>query len=137
MLEYLQMAKKGKGYVIGSGENRINPIHGQDLAEICVNAASGDKKVIKVGGPDILTHNEILSIAFKSVNKPEKISAIPIWIRNFFLAMMRIFTSEKIYGPVEFFMTVLAIDLVAPQYGKHHLKDFFIKNAGISTRAQS
>ena len=62
MLEYLKMAKKGKGYVFGSGEYRINPIHGEDLAEVCVNAATGDEKEINVGGPDILTHNEILTI---------------------------------------------------------------------------
>jgi len=33
MLEYLQMAKKGKGYVFGSGENKINPIHGEDIRD--------------------------------------------------------------------------------------------------------
>ncbi len=128
MLEYLQMAKKGRGYVFGSGKNKINPIHGEDLAKICVNAAAGDEKEINVGGPDILTHNEILTIAFKSQNKKIKISRIPIWIRNFLLAMLRIFTPVKTYGSLEFFMTVLAMDLVAPSYGKHHLKDFFLEN---------
>ncbi|NNG26902.1 MAG: SDR family oxidoreductase, partial [Ignavibacteriaceae bacterium] len=53
MLEYMQMAKKGKGYVFGSGENKINPIHGEDLAEVCVNASKGDEKEIKIGGPDM------------------------------------------------------------------------------------
>jgi len=128
MLDYQQMAKKGRGYVFGSGKNKINPIHGEDLAIICVNAAAGDEKEIKVGGPDILTHNEILTIAFKSLNKKIKISRIPIWIRSFLLATLRIFTSVKTYGPLEFFMTVLAMDLVAPSYGKHHLKDFFLEN---------
>jgi len=128
MLDYQQMAKKGRGYVFGSGKNKINPIHGEDLAIICVNAAAGDEKEIKVGGPDILTHNEILTIAFKSLNKKIKISRIPNWIRKFLLATLRIFTSVKTYGPLEFFMTVLAMDLVAPSYGKHHLKDFFLEN---------
>jgi uncharacterized protein YbjT (DUF2867 family) len=128
MLDYQQMAKKGRGYVFGSGKNKINPIHGEDLAIICVNAAAGDEKEIKVGGPDILTHNEILKIAFISLNKKIKISRIPIWIRNGLLAMLRIFTPVKTYGPIEFFMTVLAMDLVAPTYGYHHLKDFFEEN---------
>jgi len=128
MLEYLQMAKKGKGYVFGSGENKINPIHGEDLAEVCVNAAKGDEKEIKIGGPDILTYNEILALAFQTQNKKVKISGIPIWVRNFILATLRTFTSVKIFGPLEFFMTVLAKDLVAPAYGKHHLKDFFLEN---------
>ena len=128
MLDYLQMAKKGRGYVFGSGEYRINPIHGEDLAEVCVNAADGDEKEINVGGPDILTHNEIVAIAFESLNKKIKISKIPIWLRNFILATLRLFTSVKTYGPVEFFMTVLTMEMVAPTYGKHHLKEFFLEN---------
>jgi len=128
MLDYQQMAKKGRGYVFGSGKNKINPIHGEDLAIICVNAAAGGEKEIKVGGPDILTHNEILTIAFKSLNKKIKISRIPNWIRKFLLATLRIFTPVKTYGPIEFFMTVLAMDLVAPKYGHQHLKDFFEEN---------
>jgi uncharacterized protein YbjT (DUF2867 family) len=127
MLEYLKMAKKGKGYVFGSGENRINPIHGQDLAEICVKNASDDKKEIHVGGPDVLTHNQILRGAFEALNKETKISKIPLWIRDLLLVIMRFLTPVKIFGPVEFFMTVLATDLVAPDYGNHHLKDFFAK----------
>jgi len=124
------MAKQGRGYVFGSGEYRINPIHGEDLAEVCVNAADGEEKEINVGGPDVLTHNEILAIAFESLGKPVKISRIPIWLRNVILATLRLFTSVKTYGPLEFFMTVLAMDLVAPTYGSHHLKDFFLKNCG-------
>ena len=128
MLDYLKMAKQGKGYVFGSGEFRINPIHGQDLAEICVKAANGEEKEINVGGPDILTHNEIVAIAFESLNKKIKISRIPIWLKNFILATLRFFTSVKTYGPVEFFMTVLTMEMVAPTYGKHHIKDFFLEN---------
>ena len=33
MGEYMKMAKKGRVYLIGKGDNRINPIHGADLAE--------------------------------------------------------------------------------------------------------
>ncbi len=128
MLEYLKMAKQGRGYVFGSGEYRINPIHGKDLADVCVNAADGEEKEINVGGPDVLTHNEILAIAFESLGKTVKISRIPIWLRNVILTTLRLITSVKTYGPLEFFMTVLAMDMVAPTYGKHHLKDFFLEN---------
>ena len=128
MLEYLKMAKNGKGYVFGLGENRINPIHGKDLAEVCVKAATGNERQINVGGPDILTHNQILEIAFDVYNKNSKISRIPIWVANFLKKIFRIFTPVKIYGPIEFFMTVLAADLVAPAYGTHHLKEFFLEN---------
>ena len=128
MMEYLEMAKKGKGLVIGSGENKINPIHGADLAEICINAVEGDETEINVGGPEVLTHREIFEIAFGVLNKKVKISRLPLWIRNLMLGLARIFTSVKVYGPLEFFMTVLSMNMVAPKYGKHHLKDFFLEN---------
>jgi uncharacterized protein YbjT (DUF2867 family) len=128
MLEYLKMAKQGRGYVFGTGEYRINPIHGEDLAELCVNAADGEEKEIDVGGPDIFTHNEILAIAFEALGKPAKTSRIPIWLRNVILSTLRLLTSVKTYGPLEFFMTVLATDMVAPTYGKYHLNDFFLEN---------
>lgn len=129
MLDYLNMAKQGRGYVFGSGEYRMNPIHGEDLAELCVRALDNEEKEIHVGGPDVLTHNEILAIAFASLGKPVKVSRIPIWLRDAVLAILRLLTSVKTYGPLEFFMTVLAIDMVAPPYGKHHLQDFFLENA--------
>lgn len=128
MLEYLNMAKKGRGYLFGSGENKINPIHGEDLAEVCVSAAESDQNEIEVGGPDILTHNEILQLAFSVLDKKPKISHIPLGLSMLFLKLLRLFTSVKTYGPVEFFMTVLTSDLIAPQHGRHHLKDFFEAN---------
>ncbi len=128
MLAYLKMAKKGRGYVFGSGNNKINPIHGEDLAKFCANAIDGEEKEINVGGPDILTHNEILTIAFESLAKEVTISRIPTWLRNCLLKTLRTFTSIKTYGPIEFFMTVLAVDMVAPTYGKHHLREYFIEN---------
>ncbi|MCK4894478.1 MAG: SDR family oxidoreductase, partial [Calditrichia bacterium] len=36
MLEFLKMAQKGRVSLFGSGVNKINPIHGADLAEVCV-----------------------------------------------------------------------------------------------------
>ena len=99
-----------------------------DLAEACVNAVDETGKEIDVGGPEVLTHNQILAIAFESLGKPVKISRIPIWLRNVMLTTLRLLTSVKTYGPLEFFMTVLAMDMTAPTYGKYHLKDFFLEN---------
>jgi len=128
MLEYLQMAKKGRGYVFGTGENKINPVHGEDLAKVCVQAATGKKKAIEVGGPEVFTHNEILALAFRTLGKKSKISSIPIWLRNILMKTIRILTPVKIHGPIEFFMTVLAEDMVAPKFGSHRLKDFYLKH---------
>jgi uncharacterized protein YbjT (DUF2867 family) len=128
MLEYLKMAKKGRGFVFGSGENKINPIAGKDLAKACVDASAGNKKEMTIGGPDVFTHNEILTTTFNTYGRKSNIIKIPMWVRNLLLVIMRLFTSVKTYGPVEFFMTVLVMDLVAPAYGDHHLKDFLLEN---------
>ena len=125
MLEYLEMAKKGRGYVFGKGDNKINPIHGRDLAEVCVNAAASNDKTIDVGGPEVFTHNEILGLAFNTVGKKTKISKVPLWIKDALLKFLKTFTSVKTYGPLEFFMTVLSKDMVAPSAGSRKLEDYF------------
>ena len=57
MAEFYAMAQKGSIYLFGSGEHKINPIHGEDLAVVCVNAIHNTDRVINVGGPDTLTYN--------------------------------------------------------------------------------
>ena len=125
MTEFYEMATKGRIYLFGNGDWKTNPIHGEDLAEVCVSAIENSAKKIEIGGPETLTHNEIAAKAFEVVGSKPKISYIPEWVRVSLLWMIRFFTSSKVFGPIEFFMTVIAIDMVAPQYGKHTLNEFF------------
>ncbi len=126
MAEFYAMAKKGNVYVFGSGEQKTNPIHGEDLAEICVDAIDRTDQVIEVGGPETLTYNEIAKIAFEVAGTELKITRIPNWVRVIVLRLIRVFTNSKFYGPIEFFLTVTAIDMVAPEYGMRRLKDHFV-----------
>ncbi|MCB0522144.1 MAG: hypothetical protein KDD27_24590 [Saprospiraceae bacterium] len=116
--------------MFGNGEYKINPIHGADLAEVCVNAIESNDKEIAVGGLQTLTHNQIAHLAFSVTGKKPKITHIPNSIRKLVLSLLRIFTNSKFYGPVEFVMTVLSMDLIAPEYGTHTLREYFeeIKN---------
>ena len=127
MTEFFNMAKKGRVYVFGDGNYRGNPIHGVDLAKVCVDSLTLDKQDVDVGGPGILTQNEIAQMAFNVLNKKPKITHIPDWLRKLSLFLIRTLTPEKTYGPLEFFMTVLATDMIAPIYGEHHLRDFFME----------
>lgn len=126
MTEFYKMARKGRAYLFGDGSFKTNPIHGKDLAEVCVNSVGGNDTEINVGGPEILTHKEIAKIAFKIVNSPVKITYIPNWMRISVLKLMKLFTGIKTYGPVEFFMTVMSRDMIAPKYGSHTLKEYFL-----------
>ncbi len=125
MSDFLNMAKKGKVYLFGNGQYKMNPIDGEDLAKICVQAINTSETEISIGGPDILTQNEIATLALNAYSKDVKIVHLPDWIRKFTIWFFRTFTSSKIYGPIEFFLTVLSVDGIAPKYGQHRLETFF------------
>ncbi len=125
MKDFLAMAKGGKVYLFGDGKLKLNPIHGEDLAKMILETINDDKKEINIGGPDILSQNDIAALALKAYSKPVKIIHLPDWIRRFILWGIRTFTSSKTYGPIEFFMSTMAKDMQAPKYGKHQLEDFF------------
>jgi uncharacterized protein YbjT (DUF2867 family) len=125
MLEVFEMAKKGRAFLFGSGNYKMNPIHGKDLAKVCVDAFSNEKGDIPVGGPNIYTYQEVVKIAFQFLGKKEKITYVPLWVRDVVLFLIRSITSSKTYGPIEFLLTVLTMDLVAPQYGNEDLSEFF------------
>jgi uncharacterized protein YbjT (DUF2867 family) len=125
MTEFYTMAKKGRAYVFGDGERRTNPIHGKDLAAVCVKTIDKPDQVIKAGGPETLTHNEIAALAFDTLGIKPKITHIPNWVRLVILKIVRLFLGSKLYGPIEFFMTVMAMDMVAPEYGRHTLREHF------------
>lgn len=125
MGDFLKMAKGGKVYLFGDGKLKLNPIHGEDLAKVVVDTINQDAKEINIGGPDMLSQNDIAELALKAYSKPIKIIHLPDWIRKFTLWTVRTFTSSKTYGPIEFFMTTMVIDMQAPQYGELKLEDFF------------
>lgn len=125
MAEFLTMAKRGRVYLIGKGEFRANPLHGADLAEACVKWFGSNGGEFDIGGPEILTQNEIALQAFEALKKEPKITCIPLWVKNLIVKFARILTPAKTYGPLEFFMTVLAMDMVAPTYGQHTIKEYF------------
>ena len=128
MKDFLNMAKKGKIYLFGNGEQKFNPIHGEDLAILCLQAINSDKNEISVGGPDILTLNEIGEMALDAHHKPIKIYHLPDFTRKFIIWILRKFTSSKTYGPIEFFLTLMAEDNIAPRFGSKRLETFFREN---------
>ena len=131
MKDFLEMAKKGRVYLFGHGEFKLNPIHGADLANTVLDAIDSDQKEVEAGGPDILSQNEIAALALQAWKRPVKISHIPAWVQKVLLGLMRTFTSSKTYGPFEFFLSMMARDNVAPRYGVHRLEQFFMQETDL------
>ena len=125
MRDFLNMAKGGRVYLFGDGNQRLNPIHGADLAKVCVDKMVSGEKEPTVGGPEIFTQNELAALALRSWGKKIKITHLPDWIRKFTIWIVRTFTSSITYGPIEFFLTAMALENIATSYGNHKLEDFF------------
>ncbi len=125
MRDFLDMAKKGRVYLFGDGEKKLNPIHGKDLAQLCVEAISKSQKEITLGGADIFTQNEIAALALSAWNKPVRIIHFPNFVRKSIIFLFKLFTNSKTYGPLEFFLTAIAYDNIAERYGTERLETFF------------
>ncbi|BCJ28553.1 SDR family oxidoreductase [Actinocatenispora sera] len=123
--EYLGMARKGRIFVFGSGGFRINPIDGADVAAAAADALTADADEVELGGPDVLTHEQIAREAFDALGTNPRITRIPAWLVASSLAVLRRVTPLRVHGTVEFPLTVLSHDVLSPPAGKRHLDDYF------------
>lgn len=124
MEEFLRMAMRGRVYLIGKGERRMNPIHGADLAEVCAGALAGDAAELDVGGPQVYTHRDIARLALQTVACSEKITSLPEWIFKTAIPPLRILNPAS-SGPLEFMYQVMSRDMIAPCYGSRDLFTHF------------
>lgn len=122
--EVYRMAQGTRAYLFGDGSVKLNPIHGADLARFVLEAISRPETELNVGGPDVLNVKDIAELAFRTLNKTPNITYVPDAFRKFALTIARRLP-EPWTGPMEFFLTAMAQDNIAPRYGKHHLGDYY------------
>ncbi len=123
--EYLDMARKGRVYVFGDGRFRINPIDGADVAAAAADALADDAREVELGGPVVLTHKQIAEEAFQALGTTPRITRIPAWLLKSALVLMRRLTPLRVHGVIEFPLTVLTHDVIAPTTGRGHLADYY------------
>lgn len=124
MSEFLGMARKGRIYLVGSGKNRINPIHGADLAKVCVDAITLNERDIPIGGPETYTTKEIAELAFSTLGKKSKITKIPPILASLVAGAIRPF-NKKTSDLVKFFVAAWLNDGVAPSTGRYNLGSYY------------
>ncbi|PXW72797.1 uncharacterized protein YbjT (DUF2867 family) [Loktanella sp. PT4BL] len=125
MGDFLAMAQSGRVWLFGTGEKRINPIHGADLAVATADAVAAGLDWIDVGGPDVFTQKELAELAFACLQKPSRITFLPDVLRRLALCLLPWMTPRRINGPARFFLSALALDMVGTPHGTHHLKEHF------------
>jgi uncharacterized protein YbjT (DUF2867 family) len=124
MSETLKMASSGRVYMLGDGSHKINPIHGADLAKVCVDSIRDTQSIVPVGGPETFTHEQIAELAFSVLNKKPKLTRIPLWLAKFFASGVRM-VSKHYYTLMSFFITVMENDFNATEAGERTLKKYF------------
>jgi uncharacterized protein YbjT (DUF2867 family) len=118
------MAKRGRSFLVGEGSNLMNPIHGRDLAQVCVETAEGDELEVEAGGPDVMTQREAAMLAFDVVGKPLKIHVIPMWLARGLVKFIALFSTQ--FGDLaEFIVTAGEIDGIGPKRGTTSLRSYF------------
>ena len=68
--------------IIGSGNNRLQPIHVGDVARCIRLALSGNirgNQILEIGGPERLSYNEIVRTVARAMGKKRLRLNIPLW----------------------------------------------------------
>lgn len=122
--EIFNMAWKGRVYLPGNGRNRLNPISGEDLAEVAMDCLGSEEKEVPVGGPDIFSANEIAALAFEILGENPRITHVPYGLARAAVSLLKPF-SLRMYTISDFILRGGHFDMVAPRYDRRTLKDFF------------
>lgn len=124
MGEILAMARKGRVWLFGDGTQRLNPIHGADLAVAVADATDAERGWAEIGGPDVMSQDEIARAAFAAIGTTPRITHLPDALRRAALTVLPVLP-RRLSGPARFLLTALGLDMVAPRFGTRHLADHF------------
>ena len=128
----LDMARRGRSFVIGDGKNRMNPIHGEDVGRVCGDALTSSAREIGAGGPDVFTQREAAELAFEVVGREPRITQLPVWLLNGVARTIRLLSTQ--FGDLaDFLITAGQVDTVAPRVGRRHLRDYFEEHNGTAS----
>ena len=81
--------------VLGSGLNRLQPIHVDDVAAAVAAAHRGNlrgNRIIAIGGPQQLSYNEIVATVADALGRSRRRINIPVWAVRLPIAAMSTFT---------------------------------------------
>ena len=120
----LKMAKRGRSFLVGDGSNKMSPIHGRDLAQVCVDATEGGDLEVEAGGPEVMTQREAALLAFDVLQKQPKITVIPLWAAGRLVRGVRLLSKQ--FGDLaEFILVAGEVDGVGPPLGTTTLRTYF------------
>lgn len=121
----LQEAERGKIKLFGWGQYRLNPLHGEDLAQIILDRQSESRKVFEIGGPEVFTLMEIANLALKAQGKYPQIKHRPHWLKPVLKLIKSLFQSPESYRAWRLSPLLLRQNLLGERHGIHRLQAYF------------
>jgi uncharacterized protein YbjT (DUF2867 family) len=122
---FVAMARRGIAWIPGDGRAQTNPVHPDEVAEACLDVLGRtDITSLAVGGPEILTRQEIVELAFRSVGRTPRILHLPRRALTTGSALLRP-VHPRLSEVTDFASRALTNTFVAPPAGRRRLTDHF------------
>jgi uncharacterized protein YbjT (DUF2867 family) len=132
---FLAMARRGTAWIPGDGQARTNPVHPYEVAQACLNVLHNEEiRSLMVGGPEILTRQEIVELAFRSVGRTPRIAHLPRRALVAGSVLLRP-VHPRLSEVTDFASRALTNEFVAPLSGHRRLADHFAEAVTSSRRA--
>ncbi|WP_299768036.1 NAD(P)H-binding protein [uncultured Pseudoteredinibacter sp.] len=109
--------------ILGNGQNSLNPIHGQDLAQFCAEALREKERELNIGGPLTYTQKELAQLIQKHCKKPTRIFQLGEHLQAAAKFICRL-APERWTGSAEFILEASSTDMATKSYGDIKLEDF-------------
>ncbi len=118
----------GKLSMTGGGQGQTNPVHEADVAKALVDGLEGPEREVDIGGPEVLTWEEIAGLAAAAAGDvPIRFSYL--W-RAQVRAALRRFTGRHGYDSAVYRIAESEVDMVGPAVGERRLEDYFASFGG-------
>jgi uncharacterized protein YbjT (DUF2867 family) len=122
---FVAMARRGIAWIPGDGQAQTNPVHPYEVAQACLNVLHDEEiRSLMVGGPEILTRQEIVELAFRSVGRKPRILHLSRRALAAGSVLLRP-VHPRLSEVTDFASRALTNDFVAPPAGHRRLADHF------------
>ena len=120
---FRDMAARGRVWLIGDDQTRLNPIHGADLATVITAAfATDDTMDRSVGGPDVMTQAEIAACGFEASGSPVRVTRVPSGVVRMIGRLIEP-VNPNAGANLQMFAMMGEHDMVGDTVGSHRLAD--------------
>ena len=98
LLPLLYMARRGRIWIPGDSSRKLNPIHGRDLAGVCIKGMIAKEKELEVGGSEVFSLDELARLMFRVQNKSVHIVHVPGALSGLTRQLLKLFARKQVAG---------------------------------------